>query len=171
MKGRKKFIVIGTVVLAIGILATMCIATGGSGFVCGERWAHAGPFMHGCSGKFGGHFMKAMVLAHVDDMAETLELNEAQNEAFKEIREQLENNIDLARERRQAFLESVKGEINAGRPDMTALVGMLKGKISEMPAHFSDNLDLFLEFYNILDDSRKAQLIEMFRDRFEKCES
>ena len=115
--------------------------------------------------------MKAMVLAHVDDVAETLELTNAQNEKFQEIREQLENNIDLARERRQAFFDSVKGEINAGETDMTALIGMLKGKMSEIPDHVSANLDLFLDFYGILEENQKAQMVEMFRDRFEKCES
>ncbi|MBW1787696.1 MAG: Spy/CpxP family protein refolding chaperone [Deltaproteobacteria bacterium] len=169
MSRKKKYIGIGTAVLALGILATMGFTMAGSGFA--GPWAHAGLFRHGCPGKFGGHFMKAMILSHVDDMAETLALTEDQNGKFEEIRDQLENNIDLGREKRRAFFDTMKAEINSPEPDMTALVGMAKGKINEIPNHVSANLDLFLDFCNILDENQKAQLVDMFRDRFEKCES
>jgi hypothetical protein len=34
-----------------------------------------------------------------------------------------------------------------------------------MPEHMGNTLDLFMEFYNVLDEDQKAKVVEMIRKR------
>jgi len=46
-----------------------------------------------------------------------------------------------------------------------------KKQFNKMPIFMADNLDLFIKFYNILDEDQKTKVIETMRKKMRACQS
>jgi Spy/CpxP family protein refolding chaperone len=118
--------------------------------------------------RFSGRDFPERMLKHMDTKAEELDLTEGQREAYEEIRAKIKANLIQAGEDREKLFTQVREELDRENPDMKAVVGMVKGKLKDMPEHMGKALDLFLEFYSVLDEDQKAKVVEVIREKVER---
>ena len=151
MKLTKKTYITGGIVLFVGVIVVF------AGFFAG-----CGPHMF-CDGDFSEH-----ILSRMDSRVEKLELSDSQQEKYEEIRLRVKANLDKGKEERRKFFSELQIEINKGNPNINAVTDLVKRKFTEGPIHLTDNLDLFVEFYNILDEDQKEILITKLRKKMNK---
>lgn len=150
MKMNKKVTVS---LVAIAALAILGVGTA----------AALGPHM-GMPGKIHKY-----VLAHIDDRVEELKLTPDQQKKYLVLRAKLEANLKAAGAKRQAvFMELYQG-INQPNPDVRAMTGMIKQRLNLIPEMMGANLDLLADFYEILDDQQKAQMLKKAQKRMKRA--
>jgi len=165
MKLQKKHFIIGAVVLSLGLLAGIA-ALAGSGhpwFCDGSfhpRW-HGGGFHP----RFPGHDFSEHILRRLDKGVDQLDLSEAQMQEYEEIRQKIQSHLTEGIEHRREFFRKLRSETDREDPDLVRVATLVKESVKEMPALVEDHVDLFLEFYSILDEDQKAQLVEIIRER------
>lgn len=147
MRFQKEFLVIGALILCFGLVAG-----------CGPHRFH----------RFRDRDFPKRLMKHWDKHVAELDLSEPQRERYEEIREEILASLEKAREDRESFFSDLRSEIDREDPDLERIVGLVKDKLQEMPRLVEENLDYFLEFYNILDDNQKAQVMEMIRERMKE---
>ncbi len=118
--------------------------------------------------RFGGGNFSERMLKRMDNKVEELNLTEGQRATYEEIRAKIKANLMKAGEDREKLFAQVRDELDRENPDMNAVVGMVKGKLKDMPEHVGQALDLFLEFYNVLDEDQKGKVVEMIREKAER---
>ena len=164
MSKRKKMI-IGALIL------TLAVAVGiGATTVCGPKgsWARGfGPGFHGmgCHPGTHGEDIADFILWKMDRHVKELNLNDTQKKEFEKGKEEIRAGIAEAIERKKDFRRIVHEEMGKENPDINALAGLMKERAQNIPDMVSKPIDLFVNFYNFLDDSQKAKVIEMFRAR------
>jgi hypothetical protein len=156
MKKRKKYIIIGAVILFIGILAVL-----GVNAACGPH----GHWDKGFHPRFHCKDVTDFVLWKMDRHVKDLNLNEEQKQEYDRVRGQIKANIMEAMEKRREFHGIVETELSKENPDLKSLADLVKKRLDKMPGLIGKPLDLFLEFYNILDENQKAKVIERLRWR------
>lgn len=158
MKKRKKYFIIGAVILSIGILASL-----GFTAACGPR----GHWHKGFHSKFHSEDVADFILWKMDKHMKELNLNETQNQEYDRIKEQVKVSITEAIERRRQFHRMMHEEINKENPDLNNVANLAKERLQKMPDIIGKNLDLFMDFYNrVLTEEQRAKVIEMIRSRF-----
>lgn len=147
MNFRRKFLIVGAVVLSLGL------------------FAGCGPHVHHRlrDRDFSKHVMKRL-----DSRVKKLDLSETQKKKYEEIRLKIQANLTKGVEERNKFFRVLQSEIDRENPDMNAVAGLVKKQLKEMPGLMEDNLDLFVEFYNVLDEDQKARLIKMIQKKIGK---
>jgi len=156
MKKRKRYIIIGAVILFMGILAVI-----GVNAACGPR----GHWQKGFHSRFHCEDVTDFVMWKMDRHVKDLNLNEDQKQEYDRVRSEIKANIMEAMEKRREFHGIVQAELNKDNPDMKSLANLVKHRLDKMPGLIGKPLDLFVEFYNILDKDQKAKVIERFRWR------
>ena len=169
MKSRKKYFIIGAIILLFVLFGGLglIIACGPPGFC--DRPPHPMFPGEGFHPRFFGKDFSGHILSRMDSRVDDLELSEAQMEEYEEIRLKVKAGLIEAMENRKEFFSELKREINKDNPDMNALSDHIKEHLSQMPDFMSINLDLFMEFYSILDENQSARLMEEFRNRMNRC--
>ena len=165
MKSRKKYFIIGAAILLIALLAgvSFIAACGPPGFSdMGPHRMFCGEDSHP---RFFGKDFSEFILARVDSRVEDLDLSETQIEEYGEIRQKVKGKFVFAMEKRREFFRELRDEINEDNPNMDALAGRIKLHLGKMEDFMSGNLDLLMEFYNILDEDQKARVIEKMREK------
>ena len=94
-----------------------------------------------------------------------LNLNDAQKKEYEKSKEEIRAGIAEAIERKKDFHRIVHEEMDKENPDINALAGLMKERVQNIPDMVSKPIDLFVNFYNLLDENQKAKVIEMFRAR------
>ncbi len=162
---RRKKTVIGALILSLAILvgigATMAYGPRGS-------WARGfPPGFHGmgCHPGPHGEDIADFILWKMDRHVKELNLNGAQKKAYEKSKEEIRAGIADAIERKKGFHRIVHEEMDKENPDINALAGLMKERAQHIPDMVSKPLDLFVNFYNLLDENQKAKVIEMFRTR------
>jgi Spy/CpxP family protein refolding chaperone len=164
MSKRKKMIIgalILTLAVVVGIGATTVRGPKGS-------WARGfGPGFHGmgCHPGPHGEDIADFILWKMDRHAKELNLNDVQKKGYEKSKEQIRKGIAEAIERKRDFHRIVHEEMDKENPDINALAGLMKERAQNIPDMVSKPIDLFVDFYNVLDESQKAKVIEMFRSR------
>jgi hypothetical protein len=166
MKSKHTWITVGAVVLALGLLAG-CGPHGLCDKVFSNRGSgERGPFHkrwgpHRLAGKdISEHIMKRF-----DERVEKLDLSEAQQKSYEEIRSKVETSLRESKEEHRKLFEELRGEINRENPDMNVAASLLKDRVKDMPDHLSEIVDYFMEFYNVLDEDQQAQVLDEMRDK------
>jgi len=162
---RRKKIIMGTLTLTlaivVGIGATIAYGPKGS-------WARGfPPGFHnmGCHpGPHGGDIAD-FILWKMDRHVKELNLNDVQKKEYEKTKEEIRAGIAEAIERKKDFHRIVHGEMDKEDPDINALAGLMKERAQNIPDMVSKPIDLFVNFYNLLDENQKAKVIEMFRAR------
>ncbi len=166
-KRKKRYFIIGGIVILIMLvtgygLVTACGPWGGS---------HAGfhPRFHGKGFHPGFHKkdFSEFLLWRLDKRAEELDLSKEQKERYNEIRSSIETHLREGLEDRKRLIEEFHNEISKEDPDVRLLTESIKKKIKEISSFMDENLDLFVEFYEALDDTQKDRIIDTIRDRME----
>jgi len=168
MKLRKKHFVIGAIVLSLGLIAGFVVfAESGGPWFCNGGF-HSGWHGRGFHPKFSGQNFSEHILKRMDHGVEYLDLSESQRQAYEEIRAKIQAHLmEGMRDRKKFFLE-VQTAMDREDPDIEKIASVIKEGIQELPAHIEEHVDLFVEFYNILDEDQKAQLVKMIRVRMER---
>ena len=155
MKTTGKSLVVAALLLSFGLLA----GCGPHRYHKERGWGHP---------RFSSKNFPERMLKRMDNKAEELELTEGQRETYEEIRAKIKANLVQAGEDREKLFTKVRAELDQENPDMNAVVGMVKGKLKDMPEHMGQALDLFLEFFNVLDEDQKAKVLEEIREKAER---
>ena len=159
MKLKKKYFIIGAIALVITIVVGYGLFSS-----CGKRNFCDGRFPPGFQGKgFPEH-----VLGRLDKKVGKLDLSETQQETYQKIRSKTESDFAKMQENRKAFFRELENEFNREDPDINAVVSLLKDKSRDIPAFIGEKLDRFLDFYNMLNEDQKAQMIKRFREKIGK---
>jgi len=164
MSKRKKMI-IGGLILTLAVVVSIGATT-----VCGSRgsWARGfGPGFHGMGGHLGPHGedIADFILWKMDRHVKELNLNDAQKKEYEKSKEEIRAGIAGAIERKKDFQRIVHEEMDKENPDINALAGLMKERAQHIPDMVSKPVDLFVDFYNLLDKDQQARVIEMFRTR------
>ena len=165
MKSRKKYFIIGAAILLIALLAgvSFIAACGPPGFC--DMGPHRMFCGEGSHPRFFGKDFSEFILARIDSRVEDLDLSETQMEEYGEIRQRVKGKFVFAMEKRREFFRELRDEVNEDNPDMNALADRIKLHLGKMEDFMSGNLDLLMEFYNILDEDQKARVIEKMREK------
>ena len=166
MKSKQTWIIVGAVVLALGLLAG-CGPHGFCDKVFSDRDARERGAFHGRWGthRFAGKDISEHILKRLDERVEELNLSEAQQEKYEEIRGKVETSLNETKEERRKLFEELRGEIDRGNPDMNVAAGLVKNRFKDMPDRLAQIVDYFMEFYNVLDEDQQAQVLDEMRDR------
>ena len=165
--GKKKYFFIGGVVLFITLLA---------GFGLVAAWGPCSDFDRGFQARFHGRgfhpgFHKKgfseFLLWRLDKGVEELDISEEQREKYNEIRSRIVTHLTEGMEDRKRLMQEFHAEIDKEDPDVRLLAESLKKKIKEISGFMEENLDLFVEFYQGLDNAQKDRVIDGIRDRME----
>jgi len=164
MSTRKK-IIIGALILTLAVVIAIGATT-----ACGPKgsWARGfPPGFHGmgCHSGPHGEDIADFILWKMDRHVKELNLNDVQKKDYERSKEEIRANIAEAIERKKDFHRIVHEEMDKENPDINALAGLMKERAQNIPDMISKPIDLFVNFYNLLDESQKAKLIEMFRAR------
>jgi Spy/CpxP family protein refolding chaperone len=160
MGKRKKYFVVGSIVLLIVLFA-------GFGLVAARgpcRGFHRG-FHPGFHHKDASEF----VLWRLDKGVEELNLSEAQKEKYGEMKGRLETRLKEHREDRKRFMEELQAAMNKEDPDVRGLSDSLKTRMERFSGFMEGNLDLFVEFYDLLDKEQKEKIMSAVRERMKRC--
>ena len=162
MKLKKKYFVIGAIILVIALVVGC-----GLFLSCGkQRFCDRG-FPPGFHGKgFSEH-----VLGRLDKKVGKLDLSETQQGKYQEIRNKIEADLVKMKENRKVFFRELQNEFNRENPDVSAIVSLLKERSQRIPGVMEGKLDQFLDFYNILNEDQKAQVINKFREKIGKVQT
>lgn len=164
MSKRKKIIfgaLILTLAVVVGIGATVAYGPKGS-------WARGlPPGLHGmgCHSGPHGEGIADFILWKMDRHVKELNLNDTQKKQYEQSKEEIRAGIAEAVERKKDFRRTVHEEMDKENPDIAALAGLMKERAQNIPDMVSKPIDLFVSFYNLLDENQKAKMIEMFRAR------
>lgn len=158
----------GIVILGIGALGVLIAL--GSG--CSPRSPFEGRDHAWSSWKrphgFHGKDFSEHVLKHVDERVQTLNLTEPQKEQYAAIRLKLKSELIGGHENRKRFMTSVREEMKKDMPDIHEVAGRISDHVGMLPGALDKGLNLFLEFYEILDENQKARVVQHFRDRLNR---
>jgi len=158
MKKRKKYVVIGAVVLFLGIIASL-----GFTGACGPH----GLWGKGFHSRFHSQDVADFILWKMDRHVKDLNFDDSQRQEYEKIKEQVKRNITEAMERRKEFHRFMHEEVNKENPDLNAVANFVKERLQKMPDMIGKHLDLFMDFYNrVLNDEQRAMVVEMIRNRF-----
>jgi Spy/CpxP family protein refolding chaperone len=166
MKSKHTWIIIGAVVLAFGLLGG-CGTHGLCDKVFSDRDLGERGAFHKRWGphRFVGKNISEHIMTRFDERVEKLDLSEAQQKTYKEIRTKVEASLNEAKEEHRKLFEELRGEINRENPDMNVAANLVKDRLKDMPDHLSQIVDYFMEFYNVLDENQQAQVLDEMRDR------
>ena len=165
MKSRKKYFIMGAIILFFFIISGfgLIAASGPPGF-CDRSPC---PMFHGKGfhPRFFGKDFSENVLRRMDRCVEELDFSEIQTEEYEEIRQKLKARLTEAMENRREFFIQLHDEINKGDPNIDTLSDLINQHLRKMPGFMSEKLNLFVEFYTILDENQKAMLLENARKK------
>ena len=156
--GKKRFLMVGLAIFGAIVIV-------GTGFV----GCHRPPMF--CGGGFGGKDFQKHVLEKIDSEVEALELTEAQQARYQEIRTKVENELTEVGGQRKAFLEKVKSEMDREQPDLSVLSVLVKAHLEGFPIRAGMFIDDFMAFYEILDENQKSVITTQLKDKFKKFEA
>ena len=155
MKKRNKLFIGGGAVFLAILLAGIGISV-----ACGP-WMHSGR----CFGPANHDDFAEFLLWRLDRKAEKLDLKSEQREKYNEIRSKIEVQFSAGMEDHRRMREEFYLEIRKENPDVRSMAETLKKEISKISGFMSENLDLFVEFFETLDKDQKETVLEMMRER------
>ena len=123
----------------------------------------------GCEprGRAGEKFIEH-ILSCMDRRVEKLNLNEDQNEQYLEIRSTLKENIKEAAFRRFELREKIVNEFQSENPDIEKIAAGIKELLTDVELSLTDNVDVLLGFYNILDKDQQAVILKGIQEKVNK---
>ena len=165
MKFKKKTLIIGAIVLALGLIAGFAVLAGsGPARFCGKGF-HPGWHGRGFHSKFSDGDFHEHILERLDRVAEHLDLSEDQEAEYAEIKTKVEALLTEGMEERRAFFREIRSEMDTEVPDLVRVAALVREHAEDIPAFVERHVDLFVVFYNILDENQKAELATMIREK------
>ena len=163
-KKKKTFVIVSIsllVIIVLGFSFVMITGACGRGPMGYHGFQKRGmpPFMH----KEIGSFM----LWRLDKGAKTLDLSEVQQNEYNNFRSKLEETMDHGLKTRMEFKTQTMAEFDKENPDLAVITEKVQANIELMSDSLSENLALFTDFYNSLDNDQKKIITEKIKERME----
>lgn len=160
----------GTNRKTISVFVILVILITGAGFWVITGFGPAGPGFKGrCFGRGMPACMQkeigAFFLWRMDREAGSLGLSDVQQQRYNAFRSQLETFMDRGMEARSSIREQAKSEFRKEVMDISVVALAVKSRIGDVSSGMDRNLELFVEFYNTLDDDQKKQLSDHIREK------
>jgi pyridoxine 5'-phosphate synthase PdxJ len=132
-----------------------------------------GLFLPGCKGQseMRGKFRKEAMVEKMDKIAKTLNLTKEQTAKFEELKSKITAKMDNGLKERTAFREEMLIEVKKDNPDVKLLADSAKERIDTASKNAKDSIDLFTDFYNILDENQKKAFIEKVHKKISALET
>ncbi len=164
--------------LVLGIVGTAI-------FLVGFKWEGRG------GGKWHGHNKDAMI-KRMDNMVKDLNLTGEQQAKFDELKKKMTENMGkgprMDREHnmdggeKDSFRDEMMTELKKDNPDVNSLAGKLKAemdqtlvkqkeRLEQRNAGSKECIDLFVNFYNMLDDNQKKLLVDKVHKKIDAMET
>lgn len=155
----------GMIVLGMGAVILMIIGTIG----CGPRtpFESGAPAWSPWKGRHGFHGkdFPEHALKHMDDRVQALDLTIAQKEQYAAVRERAKAELIAGKEKRRRLMVHIRKEMQKDLPDLHAVASLVSEHVGMIPQAIDRGMDLFLEFYECLDEAQKARVTKHLRDR------
>lgn len=150
MKLKRSHLITGAVLLSLGL------------------FAGCGPHRHPpCRGKD----VSKRVLSRLDRGAKKLNLTDAQKAKYDEFRLKIETHLEAMKAERDRFMNEMRAALSQERPDMDEVVERVKTHFRALPEKMAESLDLFAEFYQVLDDDQRARMIKHLQKKIKRHEA
>lgn len=104
-------------------------------------------------------------LKHMDRHVEELNLTEAQRQSYEALKSRLKAHFEEGKAKRTAWVGELRTELNKENPDIQVVAAHVKKATKALPEAMDRHVDLFVEFYGILDDGQRMKVVQRFRDR------
>jgi hypothetical protein len=164
VSGVLGLIMIGAIALFAGNLAGCRYdGLGDSGFR--PRFGHGG-FHPG----FMGNALPEFAAQRLDDHVEDLNLSDAQEQQYQNIRESFKELVTQHVAQRKEFFIQLSEAIQQPNPDPVFIGTLIKAHAQNIPEAIGSYVDVFLSFYDILDANQKGLVIEHAQERFKRME-
>ena len=106
----------------------------------------------------------------MENLPTALNLTDAQKAQYEEFKLRLRTNLEEFGQDRQFFRDAMKTELSKENPDMTMVADNLKQGIGDMAEFAAGNVDLFMEFYQTLDETQQAQVVDIIQEKMRRHE-
>jgi Spy/CpxP family protein refolding chaperone len=159
MGKRKKYFVIGSIVLLIVLFA---------GFGLVEAWGPCRGFHRGFHPGFHHKDISEFILWRLDKGVKGLNLSEPQKGKYEEMKGKLEERFKEHRDDRKRWREELQTAMEKEDPDVKALSESIKKRIKRFSGFMEGNLDLVVEFYETLDQEQKEKIMAKIRERMKR---
>ena len=132
-----------------------------------------GLFLPGCKGQseMRGKFRKEAMVERMDKIAKTLNLTKEQTVKFEELKSRISAKMDNGLKERKGFREEMLLEIKKDNPDVNLIADRAKERIDIASKNAKEGIDLFTDFYNILDENQKKVFIEKVHTKISALET
>ncbi len=118
--------------------------------------------------KFRNKDFSEHVLRKMDRHVEELNLTSSQKNEYNMLREKIKSDLKQMKETRKNFFSNLRNEINRPNPDISVMADFVKRGLSRMPDRIQNHMDYFVEFYHILDENQKNDVIGGFRKKLNR---
>ena len=163
---KKKTIVIGCVAILIVLLAGLGIVVAGG--PCGfERGWHPGFNGKTFHAGFGDRDISDFMLWRLDRGVEELDLTEEQQTRYSELKNEIDAAFAKGKEMKAVIRDEIHSEFEKENPDLEFIAENAKSHMNELKLFMHENIDLFKEFYGMLNEEQKAKVIDKIKERME----
>ena len=166
------------ILLTLGIIGTAI-------FLVGFTWEGRG------GGKWHGHNKDAMI-KRMENMVKELNLAGEQQAKYDELKKKMTENMGkgprMDREHnmdggeKDSFRDEMMTELKKDNPDVNSLAGKVKAdldrklikqkeRLEQRTASSKECIDLFVNFYNMLDDNQKKLLVDKVHKKIDAMET
>ncbi len=163
MGKKRSYFIVGGIVLLIVLFA-------GFGLVAAR--GPCGGLHKGFHGSFHPGFhdkdVLEFILWRLDKGVGGLSLSEAQKGKYEEMKGKLEARFKEHREDRKRFMEELQSSMKKQDPDVKVLSESVKKGIERFSGFMEGNVDLFVEFYETLDQGQKEKIIATIREKMKR---
>ncbi len=118
--------------------------------------------------KFRNKDFSEHILRKIDRHVEELNLTASQKNEYSTLREKIKSDLKQMKDTRKNFFSDLRNEINLPDPDLNAVADLITKGLSRMPDRVQNHMDYFVEFYNILDENQKNEVISGFRKKLNR---
>ena len=159
MNTQKRYFGMGVAVLVIALFLGFMLFSS-----CGcHRFPHRG-FHH----RYPRKDLSEHILKRMDKKVKKLDLSEAQQKQYEEVRRNIADDLSEMADNHRDLFRELKREIDREKPDMDAVAALVKERVKRMPGKMEESIDHFMEFYNVLDDNQKAEVIDELRKKMKR---
>ena len=105
----------------------------------------------------------------MDREVKKFDLSEAQYAQYEDIRQRVAADLAEGEKKGRQLVIELQSELNKENPNVGLITSLLKDQLRGMPDIVEKYLYYFEEFYNILDEDQKVELIQKFRKKMKRC--
>lgn len=164
MKGISKGLWVGGILVAVAGAVILLGPVAG----CRPPGWRDGPFAPSFCARgprFADKDFSERVLKHVDRHVEELNLTETQQRSYETLKSKLKADLEEGKTRRVEWVKELRAEFEKDKPDIQVVASHVKKATRVLPEAMNRHVDLFVEFFNILDEGQKAKVVQRFKDR------